>query len=233
MSTTSICLITLEEFLKKDGYSDLEIQIESRLPDSLDLILDRNTLPLFDQDLNNPRLFSAHALDKISILGILSCVRNMGWIWATSNSYNQNDVVVRKFYFEKGVDLSKIVLTAPLAKRRSNRQFHFDPPTKDSNSVSKVVDFNPPSQVVDQDLSLPPETTLRPALKARRSSIAEGKPSIVFKQMAEKRKLAISHPLDKESSATPPNSDPTTSHSTTGCNGIFLLTSDHTIHTPS
>lgn len=218
-STMSICLISLEEHYLSDNNSNIEILIDSRLPSNLDNILDKNTQLLFDQDNNNNRIFIARSLDKSAVLTLLGCIRNMGWYIGASTGYTQNDIIIRKFYFEKSFDLSKIVLVEPLKSKRNSRlAFHFDnsvtKPNSNSssnslsssnsvpnNTSSDLAEFSRAIDKAQEAMSksnskdeFPRPTTLKP----RRSSIAEGKPSIVFKQLAERRKVTInsSHPLD-------------------------------------
>jgi hypothetical protein len=229
----SICLISLEEHHHRDGNSNIEILIENRLPPSLDSILDKNTQLLFDQDQINTRIFIARSLDSSAVLGLLSCIRNIGWHISASNGLYFNDIQIRKFYFEKLFDLSKIVLVEPLKSKRNSRMaFHFDSSAStsssansSSNSVStkidssevsdravKLAEFSRAVERATQEAVLKTNTAdeepPRPILKPRRSSISEGKPSIVFKQLAERRKISTnsSHPLDPKFS-TPEDRD--------------------------
>ena len=211
----SICLFTLEEHCFSDENSNLEILIDSRLPSTLEYILDKNTQLLFDQDVINSRIYIARSLDKCSVLNVIGCIRNMGWFVGASNGYCHNDVIRRKFYFEKSFDLSKIILVEPLKSKRNSRiAFHFEPSvtkltqeTNNSNNnneknnitSSNLIEFSRAIDKAQEEISktneeFPRQTTLKP----RRSSIAEGKPSIVFKQLAERRKVTMnsSHPLD-------------------------------------
>lgn len=200
----SICMISLEEHQFSDGNSNIELLIENRLPTALDLILDKNTQLLFDQDLANLRLHIARSLDKSSVLGLLCCIRNMGWDISASNGYYHNDIVIRKFYYEKSIDLSKIQIIEPLKSKKNSRMaFHFDTTTKQepnsSRTASNLAEFSRAIDTVTQETLKNNEEFPRPsALKPRRSSIAEGKPSLVFKQLAERRKVSTnsSHPLD-------------------------------------
>jgi hypothetical protein len=197
-------MISLEEHQFQDGNSNIELLIESRLPTTLDLILDKNTQLLFDQDMTNFRLYIARSLDKSSTLGLLCCIRNMGWEITASNGYYHNDVVIRKFYYEKSIDLSKIQIIEPLKSKRNSRMaFHFDTTTKQepnsSRTASNLAEFSRAIDSATQETLKNNEEFPRPsALKPRRSSIAEGKPSLVFKQLAERRKISTnsSHPLD-------------------------------------
>lgn len=197
-------MISLEEHQFTDGNSNIELLIESTLPTTLDLILDKNTQLMFDQDANNLRLYIARSLDKGSVLSLLSCVRNMGWNIAASNGYYSNEIITRKFYFEKLLDLSKIVIIEPLKSKKNSRMaLRFDTkPSSEPSSAQVASNLAEFSRAIDR-ATQEPQTSIdeapRPtALKPRRSSIAEGKPSLVFKQLAERRKISThsSHPLD-------------------------------------
>lgn len=211
----SICLISLEEHSLSDGNSNIEILIENRLPSNLDSILDKSTQLQFDQDTNNSRIYIARSLDKSAVLSLLGCIRNMGWHIGASTGYCHNDIIIRKFYFEKSFDLSKIVLVEPLKSKRNSRlAFHFDPSSSSSTknttnqqesipnkSTSDLAEFSRAIDRAQEAMSKPNSSDEPPrptTLKPRRSSISEGKPSIVFKQLAERRKVTInsSHPLD-------------------------------------
>jgi hypothetical protein len=226
----SVCMVSLEEHhFPADGNSNIEILIESRLPATLELILDKNTQLLFDQDHTNSSVYIARSLDKGAVLSLLCCIRNMGWNISASNGFLQNDVVIRKFYWEKLIDLSKVVAVQPLKSKRNSRRsiIHFDTlPTTEVNSSRTASNLAEFSRAIDRatagtpNVSAPEITTPStqesspsledfprpPALKPRRSSIAEGKPSLVFKQLAERRKVSnhSSHPLDPKFSTTEP-----------------------------
>jgi hypothetical protein len=206
-SNMSICMISLEEHQFSDGNSNIELLIESRLPTTLDLILDKNTQLLFDQDVKDLRLYIARSLDKSSALGLLCCIRNMGWEITASNGYCHNDIVIRKFYYEKSLDLSKVQMIEPLKSKKNTRRasnlFRFDTTKKQdpntSSTTSNLAEFSRAIEAATQETLKANEEFPRPsALKPRRSSIAEGKPSLVFKQLAERRKVSTnsSHPLD-------------------------------------
>lgn len=203
--TMSICMISLEEYQLSDGNSNIEILIENTLPTTLDLVLDKNTQLLFDQDANNSRLYIARSLDKGSVLSLLSCIRNMGWTISASNGYSSKDVITRKFYFEKSFDLTKIVVVEPLKSKKNTRmalRFDTKPTPEPNQATSNLAEFSRAIDRVTQESKNSNEEFPRPtSLKPRRSSIAEAKPSLVFKQLAERRKISThsSHPLDPKS----------------------------------
>jgi hypothetical protein len=231
----SVCMISLEEHHFPDGNSNIELLIESRLPTTLDLILDKNTQLLFDQEATNLRIYIARSLDKGAVLSLLCCIRNMGWNISASNGYFLNDVAIRKFYFEKLIDLTKVVINEPMRAKRNSRRsiIHFDtiptPEVNSSRTASNLAEFSRaidrataapstpthatpiPTQEQPPQPPKPVEEFPRPsALKPRRSSIAEGKPSVVFKQLAERRKVSnnSSHPLDPKFTPTDPLTQP-------------------------
>lgn len=207
----TICIVTLEERTAKDDITSLvNITIDNRLPASLDSILDRNTQLLFDQDEDIIYQYRASLVDKITMVGILSCIRNSGWDWATSNAYSDSGAVIRTFYFEKTVDLSKVKPSAPAPSKRSARKImHFGAtpvstrtPTSDLVSpVSEsrhIIDEPPPPSGSDNVVFASPKT------RRASTTIADVKTTNVFKHLAERRKLSQSshHPLDLGSAAT-------------------------------
>ena len=194
----SICIITLEEqTIYHDITSTLEVTIDSRLPPSLDSIIDRNIQLLFDQDPDNPQIYRAMLVDKVTMVGILSGIRNSGWEWGTSNGHSDDGKIIRNFYFEKKIDMSKIKLISQPPKRSTRKKvLHFGAPTRtpspgtnDSNGSANGQPLPPPAAAEEFIMTSP---------ASRRASISEGKTTSVFKQLAERRKLSQSshHPLD-------------------------------------
>jgi hypothetical protein len=204
----TICIITVEECMMKDDFTPLvHITIDSRLPASLDSILDRNTQLLFDQDKDNIYQYKASLVDKVTMVGILSCIRNSGWDWATSNAYSEDGTVVKTFYFEKTIDLSKVKPSAPAHPKRSTRKvMHFGaaPVPNRTPSDGSLENGKSKEQTPTPPLSLDNVAFASPKSRRASTTIADGKTSNVFKHLAERRKLSQSsnHPLDLGSAGT-------------------------------
>ena len=201
----TICIIVVEERTPRDDVtSTVSITVDSRLTPSLDNIIDRNTQLLFDQDNDNVYEYKASLVEKVMMVGILSCIRSSGWDWATSNGYTDDGGVVKNFYFEKKIDLSKMKPATNTLKRSGRKVLHFGATSKkdssprlndtSDNGISTAIPNGQPPAMVGGELSL----THSPKQQRRASSVHDTKTANIFKHLAERRKLSQSsnHPLD-------------------------------------
>ena len=146
----SICIVVVQERTQKeDIISHVSISVDSRLTPALDTLIDRDTQLLFDQDNVNPYEYKASLVDKVLMIGILSCIRSSGWDWGTSNGYIEDGTTVKNFYFEKKIDLAKAKPAAIASKQAVPKMPHL-------GAITTSIDSSGRRDVTEDGTNTPP-----------------------------------------------------------------------------